>query len=120
MMKKGWNKFKRVSDDELRATSQSYKQANPSMRPDEFWINNLYTVQVMLNVQKNGRSYKRAMARRNDAQKNIAWYDLFRIKNELFGEEVEAVQFMPKLSELIDVANIYWIWVENKAEHGGI
>lgn len=39
------------------------------------------------------------------------WKELQRIKNEIFGKEVTAIEYYPKESELIDVANIYWLFM---------
>ena len=38
------------------------------------------------------------------------WRDLKRIKNQLVGEEVEAVEIFPAESRLIDTANQYHLW----------
>ncbi len=50
-------------------------------------------------------------ARLSDSAPIYSWSDMQRIKNEIFGEEVEALQMFPKESELVDVANLYWMWV---------
>ena len=39
------------------------------------------------------------------------WRELQNIKNEIFGEEETAVEFYPPESELVDEANVYWLWV---------
>lgn len=39
------------------------------------------------------------------------WRELQDIKNELFGRHVTAIEFYPAESELMDVANIYWLWI---------
>ena len=39
------------------------------------------------------------------------WSEMQRIKNEIFGKEVTAVEYYPKESELQDVHNIYWMWI---------
>jgi len=39
------------------------------------------------------------------------WSEIMKIKNEIFGEEVTAVEYYPAKSELIDDHNIYWIWI---------
>ncbi|HGF7409603.1 TPA: hypothetical protein QFT53_000878 [Enterococcus faecium] len=48
---------------------------------------------------------------RNIENTDIPWREKQRIKNELFGEEREAIEFFPKMSELIDEANMYHLWV---------
>lgn len=39
------------------------------------------------------------------------WKTIQSIKNELFGEEVTAVEYYPAESNLVDNHNIYWIWI---------
>jgi hypothetical protein len=72
---------------------------------------------VYYNVLRNKKMYTKVMCRRSDSKPICDWQDLFRIKNEIFGEEVEAVQFLPRKSELTDVANLYWFFIEQEAEN---
>lgn len=39
------------------------------------------------------------------------WREMQRIKNEIFGKETMAIEYYPKESELIDMHNIYWMWI---------
>lgn len=39
------------------------------------------------------------------------WSEIQRIKNEIFGKEVTAIEYFPAESELIDHYNIYWIFI---------
>jgi len=39
------------------------------------------------------------------------WFEIQKIKNEIFGEEVTAVEYFPAESQLVDKHNIYWIWI---------
>lgn len=48
---------------------------------------------------------------RNAAETDIPWAEKQRIKNEIFGEERVAVEVLPKMSELVDHANMYHFWV---------
>ncbi|WP_416730279.1 hypothetical protein [Fictibacillus sp. JL2B1089] len=48
---------------------------------------------------------------RNAENNDIPWAEKQRIKNEIFGSERIAIEVFPKESELIDVANMYHIWV---------
>ena len=76
--------------------------------------NNRYIVSIEDGYIRNGVIYKRIMCRRSDSKPIYSWQDLFRIKNELFGDEVEAIQFLPKKSELVDCANIYWLFIKEE------
>jgi hypothetical protein len=39
------------------------------------------------------------------------WREIQRVKNEVFGPEVMAIEYFPAESELIDNFNIYWIFI---------
>lgn len=47
------------------------------------------------------------------------WAEMQRIKNEIFGEDAEAVEYYPATDVLVDVASIYWLWITKKDEHNG-
>jgi hypothetical protein len=107
---KEWNEFKDVTTEAI----QKHLTLNPfsPFRPDSVFQNNKYIVQVFKNRLRNEKYYTKVMVRRSDAEPVYSWQDLFRIKNEIFGPEIEAIQFMPKVSELVDDANLYWFWIE--------
>lgn len=48
---------------------------------------------------------------RNISNTDIAWRDMQRIKNELFGANRVAVEVFPPTHELIDEAGMYHLWV---------
>ncbi len=50
------------------------------------------------------------LAIRTVSQLEPTWAELQRIKNELMGEEVTAVQVYPAASRLIDEADMYHLW----------
>lgn len=70
-----------------------------------FFVNNLFSVQVYL---VNG--YRVYGVRRHDQSTNISWETKQRIKNEVIGYEKSAIEVFPRHSELIDQANMYWLW----------
>lgn len=110
MQRLEWNEFIDITAYAI----ERHLMLNPgsSFRPDTVYQNNKYIVQVFFNSKRKGRLYTKAMIRRADAEPIYSWQDLYRIKNELFGDEIEAVQFMPPKSELIDDANLYWFYIE--------
>lgn len=112
MMKLPFDEFKNITD----YANNKHKILNPNSnhQPDKTYQNNHYSVQLFFNYERKGKFYTKAMIRRNDGKPLTSWNDLFRIKNEIFGEEKEAIQFLPPKSELIDVANLYWIYIENE------
>lgn len=105
-----WDSFNDVTA--LAYAKHVMLSGDPSFRPDRVYQNNKYIVQVFYRRERKGRFYTKVMVRRSDAEPIYSWSDLYRIKNEIFGEEIEAVQFMPPKSELIDEANLYWFWIE--------
>lgn len=83
---------------------------------DEFYRNNLYQV-VVRHVESQGRKMAHLSIKRIDREIIRDWRHLQRIKNELVGEENEAVELYPAESRLVDTANQYHLWVlENPAE----
>ena len=51
--------------------------------------------------------------RRHDQSTDVPWAHKQRIKNEVLGREWQAIEVFPKESELVDDANMYWLWVVN-------
>lgn len=74
--------------------------------------NNRYIVMIMDNCPTTHGPAIRAMVQ-NHANTPITnhWAEMQRIKNQIFGEEVTAIEYYPKQSELTDQANIYWMWI---------
>ncbi len=48
---------------------------------------------------------------RNAPNTDIPWAEKQRIKNELFDAEAVAIEVFPAMSELVDEANMYHLWV---------
>lgn len=77
----------------------------PSGKLLGFYANNLFSVQCfeVSGVKVYG-------VRRHDQSTNISWETKQRIKNEVIGADVSAVEVFPKVSDLVDQANMYWLW----------
>jgi len=75
--------------------------------------NNRYVVTICDNaLMTNGVIAVRAMVQRHDDRPIPRhWHEMQLIKNELFGDEATAIEYYPAASELIDNANVYWLWV---------
>lgn len=71
-----------------------------------FYHNSIYSVQV---YKAHSGGFLMGI-RRNDESTEVPWAHKQRIKNEIFGEEVVAVEVFPPVSELVDAANLYWLW----------
>mgnify|MGYP003626764078 CR=1 FL=1 len=92
----------------------------------ELWKNNLYIVQVyrkdmvlchsILNVGTEDNPYEdwpemiHLSIKRIDREPIMDWRHLQRIKNEILGEDYEAVQLFPKTERLVDTSNQYHLW----------
>lgn len=107
-----WNRFENVTQDAVAKHMALHPDS--TFRPDFVFQNNRYIVQVFLGERRKNRTYDKAMIRRSDAKPIDSWSDLQRVKNEIFGPEIEAIQFFPPQSELIDDANLYWLFIEQK------
>jgi hypothetical protein len=75
--------------------------------PREMRKNDRYTVTI---TRRADRSIEVLSIRRNDRGADFPWRDLQRMKSELAGDEVEAVELFPAESRLMDTANQRWLW----------
>jgi len=85
-----------------------YQEGRRIESPDgvETWKNSIYTVTV--HREDNGSAYLSIKA--NDRHWRHDWRHLQRIKNELLGEEVEALELYPATSRVVDDANQFHLW----------
>ena len=73
--------------------------------------NSKYVVMGRSPIKTEIGIIKPIMIRHNTGGAIHSWSDIQRIKNELFGEESHAVEYYPKVSELVDDKNIYHVWI---------
>lgn len=74
--------------------------------------NNVYTVMINDNSDTtHGRAIRAMVQKHNDMPFLNHWFEMQKIKNEIFGKEVTAVEYYPKESELENSHNIYWMWI---------
>lgn len=74
--------------------------------------NTRYTVMIYDNSPTNkGNAIRVMIQKHNDTPILNHWSEIQKIKNEIFGEEVTAIEYYPAKSQLIDDFNIYWIWI---------
>lgn len=89
-----------------------------AMKYDVVYLNSRYQVGVRrfpwpaLVEQKTGKPVFMAhlSIKRFDKKVLHDWRDLQRIKNELIGEDAEAVELYPSESRLVDTSNEYHLW----------
>lgn len=52
----------------------------------------------------------------SDGSGEVPWSEKMRIKNELFGENRFAIEVFPKQKNLVDVCDVYHLWVFDKKQ----
>lgn len=109
LQRKEWNAFEDVTEEAMER--QRLLRPNSTHRPHRVLHNNRYIVQCFVGKTILGMPAEKVMIRRSDSEPIYSWSDLQRIKNEIFGEEAVGIQLFPKQSELVDDANLYWMWV---------
>lgn len=76
------------------------------------YANNHYVVMINDNAQSDkGKCIQCLIQRCDDKPIPNHWVVIQKIKNDVFGEEVTAVEYYPSQSSLVDHHNIYWIWI---------
>lgn len=75
----------------------------------KFYKNNIYSAQV---IKYN--EFLLLGIRRHDESVNISWADKQRIKNDIIGSDITCVEAFPKIFDLVDAANMYWLWAVNQ------
>jgi len=74
--------------------------------------NNRYTVMIYNGSLTTAGPVTRALIQNHfDEPIKSHWSEIQRIKNEVFGTEVTAIEYYPAESQLINQHNIYWIWI---------
>lgn len=78
----------------------------------ELYVNSRYQVMVRRQPAKEAAApdLVHLSIKRRDNEPARDWRDLQRIKNELLGQEVEAVELYPAESRRVDTANQYHLW----------
>jgi hypothetical protein len=88
-------------------TKVAAKQVVKEMQSDVIWKNDVY--QVAVRVYSNG-NLRHLSIKRIDREPIHDWRDLQHIKNELCGEDSEAVEIYPAEARRVDTANQYHLW----------
>lgn len=131
--KTGWVPLRRVvlkphTPEQIEAAILSAKRIAPEL-PDETvrdivtgageeihssWANDKYMVHVIpwpaQHINGHNRGLVQLSIRRQDRLPARDWRDLQRIKTQLLGPEVEAVELYPAESRLVDTANQFHLW----------
>ena len=101
-----------TSEEEIK---RAIDESVIALMNDEVWINNRYQVNITRpdpsrkqNAETGG--FIHLSIKSIDRKPVHDWRDFQRIKNELVGEEHEAVELYPAESRLVDTANQYHLW----------
>ena len=88
---------------------------------DEVWKNNRYEVQLQFMDNKKGIKGAIWLQFKDAINKDAIhdWRDMQRIKNEICGEEREAVELFPAESRLVDTSNQFHLFVLQEGEKAG-
>jgi hypothetical protein len=87
------------------------KREHPRWMTRAFY-NNRYVVMINDKAETDKGTAIRAMVQRHDGTPiPNHWSEMQNIKNELFGHETLAIEYYPKVSQLTDEHNIYWMWI---------
>ena len=115
----------RTMADDYTISKSKAKALLRSLKDDEIWVNNLYQVNVRRRIgpgffddtnevyngfpKENGEVVWLSIKQR-DKEPIHDWRDLQQIKNEVVGEEAEAIEIYPAASRKMDVANQYHLF----------
>lgn len=87
-------------------TVEQAEKIYQELNDTETWINDMYVV----SVDRSGE-IGHISIRRQDRGHAKDWRHFQQIKNELFGNEREAVELYPAESRVVDTVNQFHLWV---------
>jgi hypothetical protein len=87
---------------------ESFMRLHPTGR---MWSNDRYVVIEDAAGDLAPEGWTWLSIRRSDRSPRMSWRDLQRIKNDICGEEAEAIEVYPAESRLVDGANQRHLWV---------
>lgn len=97
-----WTPFER--------TGQVVRDSNGALPEGTVWRNSRYQVVLRTCGEEGSPAIVWLSIKRHDGYPARDWRDLQRLKNELVGTEVEAVELFPAESRLVDNANQTHLW----------
>jgi hypothetical protein len=86
------------------------KLIDPHAEAGEIWTNRTYHVVKRELATWDGRPLVHLAVSRHDLRPARDWRHLQSIKNQLVGEECEAVELFPSESRLVDTCNVTHLW----------
>ena len=122
--------LKRIKASYKESGRHSYGLTKPTLRTakrifedscDDVWYaNNLYQVNVNYEHwdEDNKDGLIHLSIKNHERTTYIPWQDKQWIKNDICGDEMEAVEIFPAESRMVNTANQYHLWVMNKVPFG--
>lgn len=101
-----WTPFQEV--DEI--TTNNGETFHPLPPGTQFFKNSIYSVTLTMWRRAGLLTIFTLSIRRNDRAPARDWRDFQRIKNELVGKEIEAIELYPAESRKVDEANQFHLW----------
>ena len=111
-----WTPFQRAQLDPKPLARELRKLLDDE--PDSVWLNSIYQVElrrVPCHIAEIDHMTHLSV-KRIDRKPIGDWRVMQRIKNELLGPEVEAVELYPAESRLVDTSNQYHLWALPEGE----
>jgi len=108
-----WARYRALAANDPNRTAEDYRDVYMSMLNDEHYDNSRYRVILRRSAIDIGFGLTQLVhlsVKRVDQQPLHDWRDLQRIKSELVGPEMEAIELYPAESRVVDTANQYHLW----------
>lgn len=110
--------MKQPKDRFLELPYSEIQRVRVGKKPDRAWKNNHHVVLLYKNERTIlGIKMDKYMIRRNDSEPIKDWHEIQDVKNDVIGSDVEAYQVFPKSYDLVDVANMYWLFVPSELKN---
>ena len=102
-----------------KLTWEQAKQMQRESDKQEIWVNDIYQVNILRGKDCDGFIYHPNLKgqcdyitiKTHNKEAVRDWRHFQQIKNELVGEDREAVEIYPREDRLVDTANQYHLWV---------
>ena len=101
----------------LKQSKATAKKLLRQMNNQQQWVNDIYRAEVhpieapMLSQGPNPLNVTELSITRHDKEAIYNSRHFQMIKNDIFGQEREALELYPAESRLVDSANTYWLYV---------
>lgn len=89
---------------------------HPDLDDDHVYVNSRYQVNMRFLTTFGLDGYVHLSIKKLLKEPHVDWRDMQKIKNDLCGEQREAVEIYPAESRLVDTSNQYHLWVLPRGE----